>query len=132
MKVGIDKFVREERRMLRRFGKHWAEQHVVNPEQYPAELGWGEWVEQFNFWVEAESEKKCGDDKPRKVTHKEKRENVVNLAIVNPTLSMSAIARHYGYSEAFVAKVCKERGKEIIDAQLKNQNWRREEGREAR
>jgi hypothetical protein len=48
-----------------------------------------------------------------KVTHEQKRQNVISLAIVNPTLSMSAIARHYGYSEAFVAKVCREHGAEI-------------------
>ena len=35
----------------------------------------------------------------------DKRSNVISLATANPTLSMSAIARHYGYSEAFVAKV---------------------------
>jgi hypothetical protein len=55
-----------------------------------------------------------------KVTHKEKRQKVIALAIVNPTLSMSAIARHFGYSEAFVAKVCGEHGNEINEAQRGN------------
>jgi hypothetical protein len=52
-------------------------------------------------------------------SHKEKRKNVISLAACNPTLSMSAIARHYGYSESFVAKVFDECGKEIYAANRK-------------
>ena len=52
----------------------------------------------------------------KSLTNKEKRRKVISLAVVNPTLSMSAIARHYGYSEAFVAKVFRESGKEINNA----------------
>lgn len=54
------------------------------------------------------------------VTNKEKRKNVISLAACNPTLSMSAIARHYGYSEPFVAKVFDECGKEIYEANRKD------------
>jgi hypothetical protein len=128
MKVGTDKFVREERRLLRQFGMDWLQKNAANPEQYPAELERGEWLKQFNFWVEARAERKAGDGRvvPSKVTHEEKRKNVIGLAIVNPTLSMSAIARHFGYSEAFVAKVTREHGRLIHE----EQNWRRElEGR---
>lgn len=52
-------------------------------------------------------------------TNKEKRCKVISLAICNPTLSMSAIARHYGFSEPFVAKVFSEHGKEINEASRK-------------
>jgi len=55
-----------------------------------------------------------------KLTNKEKRRKVVSLAICNPTLSMSAIARHYGFSEPFVAKVFSEHGKEINEASRKD------------
>lgn len=58
-------------------------------------------------------EKVLKEFRAKPLTHKEKRQKVVSLAICNPTLSMSAIARHYGYSEAFVAKVFRECGSEI-------------------
>jgi len=48
-----------------------------------------------------------------KLTHKEKRQKVVELAVANPALSIAAIARHFGFSEAFVAKVFDTFGSEI-------------------
>ena len=55
-----------------------------------------------------------------KLSNKEKKQKVIDLAVINPTLSMSAIARHFGFSEAFVAKVCREHGGEINGKQRGN------------
>ena len=40
-----------------------------------------------------------------------KRQHIIDMAKVNPALSMAAIARHVGCSEVLVAKVFDERGK---------------------
>ena len=68
------------------------------------------------------ADKKEDHDGPKpkgRPTNKEKRQHIIELALCNETLSMSAIARHVGCSETLVANVFKDR-----QQWDKRDNWR--------
>lgn len=45
--VTIQQFLQDEVRILRAFQAYWAQEHLANPEHFPATMGMGEWWEQL-------------------------------------------------------------------------------------
>ena len=46
----LDKFLEEQQRSLEQFAVWWADQHEVDPEGWPLEMGAGDWDEQWTMF----------------------------------------------------------------------------------
>ena len=56
-------FVAEQKVLLDKFHQYWVANHIEKPNDFPTEMGGGEWDEQFHFFAgmkraEAEEERK--------------------------------------------------------------------------
>ena len=47
----LDEFLNKKREDLARFEKWWRESHPINPEEFPMEMGYSDWDEQFEMFV---------------------------------------------------------------------------------
>ena len=50
--MNIETFLEGERKRLELFKKWWLENHAINPEHFPLEMGSGDWDSQLHFFEE--------------------------------------------------------------------------------